>query len=567
MMESMENKTPAHISIQSPLSPLTPPSSSDSFAAPAKTEPENLTRPEKKSLSFKLAYASVMTSAFISTMDTVIVATALPAIALDLNAHSNSAYWMGSGFLFAQAVSQPLYGSLSMVFGRKDCLIFAMVLFTVSSLFCALAQSARWLIIARVFQGLGAGGINVTGSIIITDMVPLRERGKYIGILSLASALGLMSGILMGAAIAGRATWRLIFYINLPLCIPATAGIYFFLHLSAEPLSIREKLKRKDWIGITVLTGSLISLLYGVTSGGVLHPWNSVSVILSIAIGVIGVTFFVFYEQKFAKEPMIPLRIFASRTAGVSYLSSFCLGFVLWATQYYLIQYFLTTQRHSLVGAGVAILPGTIVIPIMAAAGGIFISKLQKFRTVNSVSWMIVTIGFSLMTQLKIDSSKAMQFGFQIIWGFGSGILFPGRQVAVQAVQTDEDVPMATAMTSFITSLGQSFGVGIGGVVFQNQWSKHVQSAVSAGTIPPEYKLSYHQAEQAAALIQSFPSKVQIVYRVIMADVIDTLFIVLAGFSAVAFLASLASKNLSLDRETKSAQQFREREKPEREDN
>jgi MFS family permease len=105
---------------------------------------------EKKSLSFMLAYGSVMASAFISTMDTVIVATALPAIAQGLNARSNEAYWLGSGFLFAQAVSQPLYGTLSGVFGRKACFLFAMIVFTIASLFCATAQSIEWLIVARV---------------------------------------------------------------------------------------------------------------------------------------------------------------------------------------------------------------------------------------------------------------------------------------------------------------------------------------------------------------------------------------------------------------------------------
>jgi MFS family permease len=111
----------------------------------------NMDKPtEKKSLSFMLAYGSVMASAFISTMDTVIVATALPAIAHDLRARSNQAYWLGSGFLFAQAVSQPLYGTLSGVFGRKACFLFAMILFTVASVFCATAQNIEWLIVARV---------------------------------------------------------------------------------------------------------------------------------------------------------------------------------------------------------------------------------------------------------------------------------------------------------------------------------------------------------------------------------------------------------------------------------
>ena len=121
------------------------------------------------------------------------------------------------------------------------------------------------------------------------------------------------------------------------------------------------------------------------------------------------------------------------------------------------------------------------------------------------------------------------------------------------------DTTQATAMVSFLTSLGESFGVGIGGVVFQNEWNRHVERATLSQIIAPEFVLSYKQAEQAASLIKFFPTHIQNVYRVIMADVIDVLFIVLAVFSGAAFLASLVSRNLSMDRETKSNQQFQEK--------
>ena len=130
-----------------------------------------------------------------------------------------------------------------------------------------------------------------------------------------------------------------IFYINLPLCVPALAGIYFFIHLESEALSVKDRLKRVDWTGIFILTGSLISLLYGITSGGVLHSWGSAAVIASTAIGLCGTAVFLIYESRFAREPMIPLRIFSNRTASAAYVSSFVLGFVLWAMQYYLILY------------------------------------------------------------------------------------------------------------------------------------------------------------------------------------------------------------------------------------
>ena len=119
-------------------------------------------------------------------------------------------------------------------------------------------------------------------------------------------------------------------------------------------------------------------------------------------------------------------------------------------------------------------------------------------------------------------------------------------------------------MVSFITSLGQAFGVGIGGVVFQNQWNKKIQEELSLGRLFPDYIISYWEAEQAAERIKPFPAAVQTTYRILMADVIDTLFLVLAAFSAAALIVSLVSRNLSMDRETRSLQQFKEKEKAEK---
>lgn len=119
-------------------------------------------------------------------------------------------------------------------------------------------------------------------------------------------------------------------------------------------------------------------------------------------------------------------------------------------------------------------------------------------------------------------------------------------------------------MVSFITSLGQAFGVGIGGVVFQNQWNKKIQEELSSGRLSPDYIISYREAEQAAERIKPFPADVQTTYRILMADVIDTLFVVLAAFSAAGLMVSLVSQNLSMDRETRSLQQFKEKKKVEK---
>ncbi|KAH8811664.1 drug resistance transporter [Xylogone sp. PMI_703] len=515
--------------------------------------------PTKKSRAFKLAFVSLCACNFISILDTVIIAAALPAIADALDATSNQAYWCGTGFLFAETIVQPVYGALSEVFGRKVCLLVALSIFTLGSLLCAVAQDISWLIGARVVQGLGAGGNDALVTIIVADMVSLRERGKYIGLMALVSAVALLAGYVMGAAIASRSTWRLVFYINLPVCVPALLGILKFLNLQPSSVSLRENIKNADWTGMVILTGSLISILFGVTSGGVLYPWASANTLSALIIGVVGTTGFFLYEAFLTRSPMVPLRIFGNRTSLSAYFTSFVLGVTLWAMEYYLILYFLVTKRKSLLGAAVDILPGTSTVPPFAAIAGFVIAKAKRFRTINSVALVLLSVGLGLTSLLRPDSNRGIQYGFQVLYGIGGGALFPGRMVAVQASQLDEDVPMATAMSSFTISLGQAFGVAIGGAIFQNEWNHKVAAYHARGVIPSQYRLSNLQAEQTASLIANFPETVQNAYRRILSESINTIFIVLASFAAVATVASFTSKNISLDRDSKSSQAFIEK--------
>ncbi|KAF1997494.1 MFS general substrate transporter [Amniculicola lignicola CBS 123094] len=521
-------------------------------------DPTDASPKTKKSKAFKAAFASVCVCSFASLLDTVIVATALPAISTSLNAPSNQAYWCGTGFLFAQAISQPVYGALSGTFGRKACLLFALGVFIIASVFCATATSIEWLIVARVFQGIGAGGNNAMVSVIVTDMVPLSERGEYIGYLSVSGALASVSGNMIGAAVAGRSNWRIIFWINLPICVPAFLGIYYFLHLELESESVVAKLKKIDWIGIVMLTGPCLGLLYGITSGNIVFSWTSPQILSAVIIGILGIAGFFAYEAKIPKLPMIPVRIFMNRTSNGAYFCSFMMGFVLWAMQYYLILYFLVSRRHSLLGAGVCMLPGTLTLAASGLVAALIIMKTQKFKYLHTIGWALMTLGFGLITTLSPTSNGAMQFGYQAIYGLGGGAVFLARICAVQASQEDEDVGMATALISFITSIGQAFGVGVGGVIFQNLWSARINSAVSSNLIPKQYVLGPQEVEMAGSLIQAFPVEIQHVYTAIMAQVIDRFFVVLTIFSGVAFLVSLGVKDLGMTKETKSAQKFSE---------
>lgn len=162
----------------------------------------------KKPRSFYITVTSICLCVFISSVNTINFASALPAVASSLSATTTQAFWCGTVLLFAQCIAQPVYGAATEAFGRKRCMLAALVIFVLGSLLAALAQNIRWLIAVRAVQGLGGGGINVCVNVIIVDLVPRRERAKLSGIVSLAGALGLVVGVLSGSALVQK-SWRL----------------------------------------------------------------------------------------------------------------------------------------------------------------------------------------------------------------------------------------------------------------------------------------------------------------------------------------------------------------------
>jgi hypothetical protein len=209
---------------------------------------------------------------------------------------------------------------------------------------------------------------------------------------------------------------------------------------------------------------------------------------------------------------------------------------------------FVVCKKHSLLGSAVQSLSAIAVVPVAAAIGGILMSMMKKFKWINVFASALLTTGFFLMSRLDVGSSQANQVGFQILSAIGGGILFPGRLCAVQAPQAAIDVSIATALVSFFTSLGESFGVAIGDATFQNRWQIQLNRNLKAGLIPEKYIVGSKAAEQIGGIISSFPRDVQDIYRDIMADAISTLWIVVGAFGGLAFIACLLSKDLRLDR-------------------
>jgi MFS family permease len=188
-------------------------------------------------------------------------------ISTDLNGTAVEAFWAGTSFLLTSTVFQPSWASFSHIIGRKPVLLAALVLFTIGAVIASLANNSAVLLVGRSVQGIGGGGIVSLTYVITTDIVTLRERGKWFSLISLQWAIGSVTGPVIGGAFAENTNWRWIFWLNLPFCVIAFVAIPICLHLTHKVGSIFEKLKAFDWFGSFLFISSLTSFLIPLTWG------------------------------------------------------------------------------------------------------------------------------------------------------------------------------------------------------------------------------------------------------------------------------------------------------------
>jgi len=203
-----------------------------------------------------------------------------------------------------------------------------MVFFTVGAIIAALANNFTNILIGRAIQGVGGGGLTAITEIIVTDMVPLRQRGAYLGLLSTVWAVGSVSGPIIGGGFAQGASWRWIFWLNLPFCAIGFVMIPLFLNITAVPSSLQDKLKQVDWFGTFLFISSTASVMIPVTWGGVMYDWDHWRTLVPLILGIVGLIGFVLYEIYYATHTLIKLEVFMNRTAAANYVGTVMHGII-----------------------------------------------------------------------------------------------------------------------------------------------------------------------------------------------------------------------------------------------
>src|ERR1039458_6973442 len=272
---------------------------------------------------------ALMLGMFLAALDKTIVATALPTIAGDLHG-LNHLSWVVTAYLITSTISLPLWGKFGDLYGRKNFFQLAIVIFLIGSMLSGLSHTMIELIACRAIQGMGAGGLMVGSQAIIGDIIPPRQRGRYMGYFGAVFGLSSILGPLAGGWFTQHVSWRWIFYINVPIGIVALIAIAIVLQIPATKL--RPKI---DWWGTSLLSASVVGLILMTTWGGVTYAWGSTTILGLAIVSAMLLIIFCFVEAK-PTEPIISLSLFHNRTFNAASAVGFVIGFTMFGSIVYL---------------------------------------------------------------------------------------------------------------------------------------------------------------------------------------------------------------------------------------
>ncbi|KAH9908352.1 MFS general substrate transporter [Xylariomycetidae sp. FL2044] len=413
-------------------------------------------------------FAALCLLAFISALDASIISTALPTITAAIGG-STQYVWIANSFVLASSVLQPLFGQLADIYGRQTPLAISVIIFALGSGIGGGASNVSMLIAGRTVQGIGAGGIYVLIDIVCCDLVPLRERGKYLALLFSWAGIGGALGPPVGGAIA-EVDWRWVFWINLPICGIALATLLLSMKVNVGSGRMTQATKTKlmtvDYLGTLIFIPSVFGVLFGLIMGGMAYAWSSWRVILPLVLGFLGCVVFLVQQRFWATNPSVPSRLFSNRTSATAYGLTFLSSILAQSLIYFLPVYFQGVLGTSVLDSGTFFLPYAIGSLSSAVLGGVLLSKFGVYRSLHAAAFAISAVGFGLLTMLDAQTTKVAWVFFQLIAAAGTGVPLSVMLPAIMAGLPETDVAAATAAYSFVRNFGLVWGVTVPGIVF-----------------------------------------------------------------------------------------------------
>jgi EmrB/QacA subfamily drug resistance transporter len=468
----------------------------------------------------RLTFGALMLSLLLAALDQTIVATALPTIVGDLGNVSGLS-WVVTAYLLTSTVVGPLYGKLGDQYGRKIVLQAAIVIFLAGSALCGLSQTMNELIAFRALQGLGGGGLLVVTIAAVGDIIAPRDRGRYQGYFGAVFGIATVAGPLLGGFFVDSLSWQWIFYVNVPIGLIALAVIATVFQPRTERVS-----HRIDYLGAALLAGGLAGIVLFTSLGGTTYPWDSVGLIVLIAVGVALLVGFLFAEAR-AAEPILPLEIFRNRVFAVTSAVGFVVGIALFGAITYLPLYLQNVKGHSPTISGLLITPLVAGLLLTSITSGNLISRYGHYRPFPIAGTAVMAVGLVLLSRLQVDTPTWISSAYMLVVGLGIGSVM---QVLVLAAQNAVDyryLGVVTSGSTLFRSIGGSIGVSVFGAIFANQLTSNLAGKLPPGTPAPT-------AANPAA-VKQLPPAVHDVYVTAVTASLRPIFLAAAGAAVVGF--------------------------------
>lgn len=408
------------------------------------------------------ALSGLLLGMFVAILAGTVVSTSLPRIISDLKGDQTAYTWVVTSTLLATAVSTPIWGKLADLFSRKLLIQLALVIFVLGSALAGFSQDTNTLIVFRVFQGLGAGGLTALAQIIMADIISPRERGRYMGLFGGVMAVGIVGGPLIGGLLTDTLGWRWNFYVAAPFAVVAIILLQRTLHL---PKRANRKVSI-DYLGAILLAAGVSLILVWVSLAGQAgqfewESWTSVWMVGGAAALLIA---FVLVELR-AKEPIIPLTLFKNRTFTFAVIASISVGVAMFGTSVFLAQYMQLARGATPTQSGLLTLPMIVGLMGSSIVIGQVISRTGKWKRYMVVGSILLTIGLVLMGTIRYDTNYIVLSIYMFVLGAGVGMIMQNLVLVVQNSVEPTQLGTASSSVTFFRSIGGTAGVSVMGSV------------------------------------------------------------------------------------------------------
>lgn len=478
---------------------------------------------------------------FVSILAGTVVSTSLPRIISDLKGDQNAYTWVVTATLLATTVSTPLWGKFADLFNRKLLIQLALGLFVIGSALAGFSQDTNMLIVFRVFQGLGAGGLAALSQIIMADIISPRERGKYAGLFGGVMAIGTVGGPLLGGVVTDAFGWRWNFFIAMPVAIVAIVLLQMTLRLPAHP----KRKVRIDYLGAVLIAGGVSLLLIWVSLAGKNFDWASWETAVMVGGAVVLLIAAVITELTVA-EPIIPMGMFKNRTFSLAVVASISVGVSMFGVAVFLAQYMQLARGATPTQSGLLTIPMMAGLLIASTIFGGIISRTGKWKAIMISGGVLAVIGTSLLSTLRYDTDLVLVGIYMAVLGAGLGMLMQNLVLVVQNSIEVKNLGVATSAVTFFRSLGGTVGVSVLGSMLGTVIADRIKTGI-AGLAPADQALAA-QALGSGTIPQpaTLPDAVRVVVESAYGIGVGDVFLYSIPLAVVTLIAVVLLPNVSL---------------------